>query len=181
MTNAPTPGVSQTQGTTKQAHRQAATKAERDEIRYQIAKRWRAAGKRIWNAAEMESAIDRVVCRRRERESQTTSDPNLATQPAFFDAGSEAKQTRAAAVASSLNGSSTQRERCESLVNGRGDYGATRDEISELTGIAIQSVCGAVKAMLKSGCFHETSKRRRTQRGRYAVVIVAAFKGGRHG
>lgn len=68
---------------------------------------------------------------------------------------------------------SDQSRRVLAYVTGKGADGATRDEISERTGIGIPAVCARVNELVAADILSATSIRRPTRSGKAAEVVVA--------
>jgi hypothetical protein len=68
----------------------------------------------------------------------------------------------------------THQERVINFLRSRGDVGASLEEMSDGTGILLQSVCGARKALERAGRVIDTGKRTRTRSGRSAIVWAVA-------
>ena len=67
-----------------------------------------------------------------------------------------------------------RRELVLALIRGRGDRGATIDEIQIATGWLTQSICPRVNELAKKRMICDSGKRRKTRAGRAAIVWVAA-------
>lgn len=55
----------------------------------------------------------------------------------------------------------------------RGARGATRDELSELLGLGIQTICGRCNELLKVGHIVDSGRVRASRSGRNQVVLVS--------
>lgn len=78
------------------------------------------------------------------------------------------------AAAESMRGEPSARQRQQVLdeLLRCGQHGATREELGDLTGLKIQSVCGRVNELLRSGAVCERGTRP-TRSNRSAAVVVA--------
>lgn len=95
-----------------------------------------------------------------------------SSQPDLFDHGQHARETRAIAAASALEKGPSRRDQIEAYLRERGELGATRHEIASAMGWPVQSVTSPVLAMLRSGRLIENGRKRQTEYGSLAAVIV---------
>ena len=95
-------------------------------------------------------------------------------QQCLFDVGVHSKATRAISYANAIEKGASRRARIFEFVRSQDAHGGTRQEIADALELPIQSVCGPVLALLRSGRLIETPSRRDTKHGKPAVVIVAA-------
>jgi len=105
------------------------------------------------------------------------ADQQTAAQLDLFDYGRHAAETRAIAAAAAIDNGPTRREQIAAYVAGCGRNGATRQEIADALALPIQSVCGPVLAMLRSGRLIETDRRRDTKNGKPAAVVICPNDG----
>ena len=58
-------------------------------------------------------------------------------------------------------------------VRSRMSYGATRDEVAEAMTMKLQTVCARMRDLVLSGLVVDSGRRRKTDTGRLAAVMVA--------
>lgn len=96
---------------------------------------------------------------------------DMFNRPAPYQRGSE---TSRAAAASIEPATGTKRAAVQAFILGRGDTGATNEEVAEGLGFLLQTVCARCRELQGSGAVRDSGKRRVTRSGRDAVVWVAA-------
>ena len=125
----------------------------------------------------MESAVNAAIAKEDAslalQRSVPPSRSPTATQLDLMDHGRYSHRTRAVAAASANRRTPTRRDEIELFVAGRGNHGATRQEIANALEIGIQSVCGPVCSLIESGRLVETSRKRANPTGSAAAVIVS--------
>lgn len=85
-----------------------------------------------------------------------------------------ADTSRAAAQDADNSGrSGTKREILRSVIHAAGQRGATIDELQQVTGWLVQSICPAVKSLESAGEIRDSGKRRPTRSGCAAKVWVS--------
>jgi hypothetical protein len=83
--------------------------------------------------------------------------------------GSDTSEAAAASVEEALNRLEGQVLTC---LKGRGDSGATDDEIEQLTGMAHQTASARRRTLVLKGLVKDSGQRRKTRSGRSAAVWV---------
>jgi len=153
----------------------------RERLRCSIARHWRKQGRRNdWTDAEIEQAIDAAIERENARDSETkkqggTQHTTPPVQSTMFDADDATRETRQDAADHARPKQASRRDAIESWVLSRGYTGATRDEISIVFSLPIQSVCSPVCDLVRAGRLRNTRHKRRTRQGELATVVVSAL------
>ncbi len=99
------------------------------------------------------------------------------SQTPLFDYGSTARATRSAAAKAAAPQQPNRRDQVVEYVRNRGEEGATRHEIAEAKGWPLSSVCAPVLRLLVDQVLVEDGRRRPTQYGCHAAVLVLGREG----
>lgn len=153
------------------------TDREREGYRFKIVRQWRDNGYRCWTAGQLERAVDAAILNRRKRTGEraaaaASTDGNEPKQKPLFGDTGVALRTRAESFRDAQRSASPRQRQILDFVLSCSSRGAIREEIAEGAGIPIQSVCPAVCDLIDAGRLIEDGRKRPTQSGKPAAVVV---------
>jgi len=151
-------------------HKSDKEKPDRESIRYQIFKPLQHSLGRAPTDAELATAIDAEIERRKPKPIQL----------GLFDTGSNAHETRADAFEQSDRRAISRRVATLEAFERAGQRGLTRYELAQRLGCEQCSVTRTVQELLASSQLYELRERRRSAAGgEGCVMVLPMFKEGR--